>query len=656
MSLLYPWALALAALAAVPLLLHLLRRDVARRVVFPALRYLEAAEREHARSLRLRDLLLMAVRVALLGAAALAAAGPLVGRGGPEDHHPSDVAIVIDNTASTSRPADGGTTLEVLGERARATLAAAGPEDRFWILPAAGAPVAEGLAAPEALAALQRIPATEAGADLTARVAEAALLLPSVGGRAREVQLLTDGQASGFVGPRAAETRVPVVVGRYGPAPETNGAVIAVELSAGPVAPAGVALRLAATVERFALEDQEEGSQGDAALRLELGDRTAGLASAGWGSTAVLPLPALPPGWHVGRAEIEPSGLRSDDARWFTVRILPPPTVEREGPSGGFLAEAIATLESAGRVGGGPRRIRVVEGTGEGGAAGAADAVLLVPPADPLELPRFNRRLAAEGLPWSLATESARGELRLASGAGVPGLEEVRVSQRYRLATAAVAGSVDTLLRTADGEPWLVRTGGRPALLLLSPLRPRATTLPVSAGMIPFLEAALLRWSHPEPTAGGDVEAGEIVRLPPRADSLLLPDGTARRVEGGAPFPALRGGPYRVFAAGEETLLFAANVPPVESDLRVATAEEIRASLPGASVHLAGDGPQGWRAAIFGTRRGADAAPWLVALALFLVLAEAVAAAPGRGGRVVEASGGEGPPRSVGGAARAPSA
>ncbi|HEY7877884.1 MAG TPA: BatA domain-containing protein, partial [Gemmatimonadaceae bacterium] len=57
------WLMAAGA-AAVPLLLHLLRRRIGARVEFPAVRYLARAEREHSRKLRLRNLLLMLLRIA----------------------------------------------------------------------------------------------------------------------------------------------------------------------------------------------------------------------------------------------------------------------------------------------------------------------------------------------------------------------------------------------------------------------------------------------------------------------------------------------------------------------------------------------------------------------------------------------------------------
>ena len=78
MTFLAPLYLLLAAAAGVPLLLHLLRRNIATRIDFPAARYLLRAEQEHSRSLRLRNLLLMLLRVLLVLALALAAARPFL--------------------------------------------------------------------------------------------------------------------------------------------------------------------------------------------------------------------------------------------------------------------------------------------------------------------------------------------------------------------------------------------------------------------------------------------------------------------------------------------------------------------------------------------------------------------------------------------------
>ena len=100
MSFLSPLLLLAGLAAAVPLLLHLLQRSEGRVVQFPALRYLQRMAREHARSIRTRQLLLMLLRVAVVVLLAMAAARPiftLLGTG----HPPTALVVVIDNSMSS---------------------------------------------------------------------------------------------------------------------------------------------------------------------------------------------------------------------------------------------------------------------------------------------------------------------------------------------------------------------------------------------------------------------------------------------------------------------------------------------------------------------------------------------------------------------------
>jgi len=66
MTFLTPWGWGLAAAVAVPLVLHLWRRRAQARVEFPAVRYLLRMEREHAREVRVQNLLLMLLRCAII--------------------------------------------------------------------------------------------------------------------------------------------------------------------------------------------------------------------------------------------------------------------------------------------------------------------------------------------------------------------------------------------------------------------------------------------------------------------------------------------------------------------------------------------------------------------------------------------------------------
>ncbi|MCL7971118.1 MAG: BatA domain-containing protein, partial [marine benthic group bacterium] len=196
MSFLAPWALALATLAVVPVLLHLFRRDTRRRMAFPAIRYLRSAQDRSARALKLRDRLLLMVRMALVTAIAAAAAVPLLGRGQATDHAASDLALIIDNSASMNRTVADTTLLDRQRARALKLLEAAIGGDRFWVLPTVGSPVALGSDSRSAYSGVLSIPPTDAAADMGGSVVEALRLLPTGLDRAREILVMSDFQAT----------------------------------------------------------------------------------------------------------------------------------------------------------------------------------------------------------------------------------------------------------------------------------------------------------------------------------------------------------------------------------------------------------------------------------------------------------------------------
>ena len=101
MGFLYP-AFLLGALAiAVPVVLHLLRRDVAPEVPFSAVRLLRRTPIEQTRRRRLKDLLLLAARVAALALLAAAFARPyLKAAAGDTPLH----IVAVDRSYSMSAP------------------------------------------------------------------------------------------------------------------------------------------------------------------------------------------------------------------------------------------------------------------------------------------------------------------------------------------------------------------------------------------------------------------------------------------------------------------------------------------------------------------------------------------------------------------------
>ncbi|MEX2180826.1 MAG: BatA domain-containing protein, partial [Gemmatimonadaceae bacterium] len=162
MSFLAPWGLLLAAAVAVPLVLHLLRRRTGTRVEFPAVRYLLRAEKEHAREVRLRNLLLMMLRVAIVLALALAVArpiGPFPGTG----HPPTAIVLVLDNSLSSTLAGSEGPLLSRLVEAARAVLARAAAGDAVTLVTMDGEVVGGATAALDA--ALARLAALDGAGD-----------------------------------------------------------------------------------------------------------------------------------------------------------------------------------------------------------------------------------------------------------------------------------------------------------------------------------------------------------------------------------------------------------------------------------------------------------------------------------------------------------
>jgi hypothetical protein len=627
MTLLHPWAASLALLAIVPLALHLLRRETRRRVAFPAIRYLQSAHRSSARALRLRDRLLMVLRVALLLALAAAAAVPLVGRGDAADHRPTDVVLILDNTASMNRVLTDGSLLARQRERGLAVLRNAGPGDRFWVLPAVGGPLTTAGGAGEAIAGLLRVEATDATASLGPRVREAVRMLPPDPDRTREIHVFSDFQATGLTDSQPPlPDHVHLLLSRV-PAEETNGAVLRVAVT--PPGPAGGG-DVAAELALFG----EQPGRDTVQARLVLDDETVAIARSETPGLAVFRLPVLAAGEHRAAVEIPPSGLRADDRRPFVVRVVEPPRVRHEGPSDSYVRRGLATLAAAGSLilWSEEREeldVWVIEGTDElaAGLAGGAGLVL-IPPAEEVLLARFNVNLERHGIPWRLAAEVASGELGLESSPDVVGLERARVARRHRLVRHGV--TVDSvLLRTSDGAPWLVsgEASGRRYVLVASPFDPASTSLPVDAAMVPFLEALLLRWTG----LGGDVPptvpAGAAVLLDADADSVRAPDGLVVPVDGRAPYAPRETGIHRVFA-GDRVTLLAVGAPAAESDLAELD-DASAADRLGAPATVAASTNEEWADVIYRERRGRSASPHFLLAALLLAVAEMFLATPG---------------------------
>jgi hypothetical protein len=634
MGFLSPALLALAAAAAVPLLLHLLQRHQGPRVIFPALRYLRRAERESARRIRLRQLLLMLLRMGAIVLLALAAARPFAPGAGAA-HEPTAVAIILDNSMSTSTIDGDVRVFDRLREQALQVLELASPEDRFWlVLPATPwHPARPG----DATSTMERVRAAEpvaAAADLGAALRHAsALLAAGAEGRAREIHLLSDQQAASFrqpvgaPGPDAPRIVAHLPSGR----PPPNAAVTELQLGGGLAPVAGTRSPVVVMVAGTATDS--------VAVRLVIEERVVAAGFAPPAGAAVLMLPAQPPGLLLGHLEIEPDALRADDRRFFATRVAPPPTVALEGEAS-FVDHALDVLADSDRI----RRaataaasiVITAGGTGLDRIAPGRDLVVL-PPLDAGGLAALNRRLQAAGIPWQYEPPVPGGEARFAPPAQerelARALEGVRVRLHFPLRSTVAPDTI--LLRMADGEPWAVvgeRTGGGRYVLLASPIDPAASDLPASPAMLPLLDVVLARWLAPE-LETFEAQPGADLTLPAGADWVEHPDDIREPVAGDRvfrvpPVPGL----YRVLAGDSVLAAAAVNPPPQESDLTRLDRNGLRGALQGWEVTLATT-PADWQAAIFGARLGSELWRVFLLLALLFLLIEAFAATSGRRSR-----------------------
>ncbi len=648
MGLLAPALLGLLAAVAVPLLLHLLHRHQGPRVVFPALRYLRRAEREHARQIRIKQVLLLALRIAAVVLLALAAARPFLRFAGAE-HRPTDVVMVLDNSLSTGAVVDGRRVLQTLRDRALAALADARPDDRFWLLRAAEPwlPARTGSAAEIAAA----VRATDVGgaADVAEAVRRGRQILAGLPpGRAREVQVLTDGQASGFPassspgagaaagpgtgtaaapGAGAEDDLAPVLVALPDRPPPPNAGVTAVQVGGGLAPRPG---------ERAAVTGTVGGQADFAAVRLVVGGRPVAAASAGADGAFALTLPVGGAGRVSGWVEIGADALRADNRRYFTFSVAPPPTVAVAGPAS-FVEAAAEVLDRAKRLALAPAAAAdvVVAPAGVGATeAGRGAAVVVLPPDSASALPAANRRLEAAGIPWRYGAAVGGGDASLRVPEGdrdlAAALADARVRTSYRLDPVGDARPDTVLLRLSDGSPWLVRAagpGGAPVLLLASPLSPDAGTIPTSEALLPLLDRITGEWA-PARKAVASLVVGDAPSLPVGTTALVSESDTVR-VEAGVAPRLLEPGLYRVVTEAGDSGVVAVNAPAAETPLARVSESQLRQRLAG-DVRVSDDAG-GWRRAIFRSRLGYEVAPVLLLLALAVLAAEMLLAASGRG-------------------------
>jgi len=520
--------------------------------------------------------------------------------------------------------------LDELKEIAVTTLEASSAEDQFWVL-RAGEPWLPSFpgGASEARAIVEDMETSDARGDLAGSLERAAGILRTAPFEHREIHLISDLQASAF--PARGESPagdIPVVVWSSRENLVQNRAITRVSVGGGLPPLEGDKTEI--TV--YALENPNDTTP--LSIRLIVNEQIRGVTQVPPGSASATTLAANASGWIRGYVDADPDALRTDDRRYFAYRSRPAPRVATTGDIGLFAAEAISVLESADRLRSvSPREAEVLI-TGMGVSLDILPlgaSVLVTPPADPTLLPGLNRRLANEGIPWRYSARPRTGSAIL-EGRDLPNpLENIRVERWYDLELSNDLGTPSRTLAEVSNDPWALQgtdLRGRPYLLVASALDVSSTSLPVSTGMVRFIDWVVNEWTG---TGVGqtDYEAGDELSAPRGATHVRFPYGEEFEIDGTR---VVRGtnevGFYDFLNSDTLIDVVALNSPITESRLEKLSPEDILAHI-GERARPVSDRTE-WSREVFGQRQGPELWWPLILVTILLLVIESLVASAGQ--------------------------
>ncbi len=645
----FPAVLWAGAAAAAPVIIHLIMRTKPRRLVFPALRFVKLTHQANRSKLKLKHLILLAMRMAAIVLIAMLIARALMPEAMQVEQRraPTAMVIVLDNSGSMGYEHRGRTLLE------EAKRSAGQIVERFGKMPAgsriAVLPTSEATETPEfigdARLAAQQLADVPQQLDVHRvdnAVRRARAMLEGIDLPRRELYVLTDMTRRAFgaePAPEVAGEPVSLYVIDLGGGKDANLALGPVELSSRSV-PVGGTVRI-----ETVLSSRTQG--GEIPVRAELGgtllfQRTVELPAGGQTPISLTVTPKEEGILH-GRVLLgRDDPLAMDNVRHFTLDVRPPTDVlllREPGSDRTRFRMALAIAPDAVLSGTGPIRPRtlIAERLTPDALRGAAVVVL----ADVSSLTEGPWRMLGDyvrdgGQLWVVAGETmanavgsynsppaqdllpaslkALEPLKTPIGFDLrdldhpmvspftspenPSLGEVRIKARFSidsLAEEAVAA-----LKYADGVPAiLIRRVGRGRVLLWNFSPERSFSNLAGLAQFPVLAQRAVRLM----TAGREQElivrwGGEVrIPVPPRMTgpgiALYRPDSEREETlmpEGRSVRVVAEAlGSYTLrFIQDERTVTrgFSVNTNPTESDLTPLEPEVLSERLGGAEATL----------------------------------------------------------------------
>jgi hypothetical protein len=675
---------------AVPVLIHLLSRKTARQVEFSSLDFLRRLERRSLRRVRIRQILLLIVRMAIIASVSMAMARPaLLSAPGAGGRGATSAVVVLDGSHSMGAKTGEGVLLDVARARAREVLDTFEQGDEVVLLvPGSPVPVrTEGVRDVDLVR--ERVDAVLPGGgygDLAGAVREAAVELSGARHPNREIHVLSDFQRSawdalgegGELGEGTALFLLPV--GRD-PVPE-NAWIESVDFS-------GQILEKGSPVEfRTVVASGPGFGPREVEVEFEVNGRIADRRRIDLAPESRVALTFRETfgedGLHLGTVRIAANdALPEDDERRFslrTARAVPVTLVAGTGPSARFLTMALAPEGATA----GTFSVRAAEPRELASATRERESVVIVADVDRLgedELAGLKRYLSEGGglivfpgpatdaqawgrgflprfLPGTfsdlLASEEgfaigrmdATHPLFSVFGEEEGALTEIRFTKSLVLRPGA--GTV-VLASYADGHPAILESSLLPGRVLFftSSPDPSWSDFPLTGTFLPLLHEAVRYLSETGTKAAAEVAVGEgaSVRVAGAEGagqiSLSSPTGETRAV-------ALETGPggWRLVlpptdapgfwtfesAHGDTLAALAANIDARESDLARIDPGEVRDALGGRRAAVLEGGTTLARE-LREARLGREIGRWFLWAAAALLAAEMLLAArrPGEG-------------------------
>ena len=435
MGFLNPFLLVALAAAAIPIVVHLFNFRRPERVDFSTLRFVREIEATAMRRVRIRQWLLLALRTLAILFLVLAFARPTRTADASvfEESAAQSLVLVLDNSRSMTLRDAQGALVDQAREVGAAVIDATGAGDERTVLPVARPPEYRPVPFVTPGPALDAVQATVplAGAEpLTAAVARAASLLESAAHPRREVVVVSDLQRATFTDSASAALPdgLSVTLVPLGGRRQTNTAVTDVRVLSRIIEP-GRPVQVEATVIRYG------GRAGTVGAWLLIdGQRVAETAvDLIPGTPARVPFTVTPParGWLGGEVRIEADAAEWDDARWFALRVPPPPRVllvRGDGARADLVSLALGVAAESGSL--------ALNEIAEGALAGA-------------DLDRYDAVFLAG--PSSLASSAGRLAAFVASGGGVLAFPGAQPDALNALLSAIGGGRVDGAIGQADG-------------------------------------------------------------------------------------------------------------------------------------------------------------------------------------------------------------